>query len=257
MSSFPLHSALTFAILLCLVNTGQAQTADDQQPVGVAIVELFTSQGCSSCPPADVVLRKLDTVAQERGLAVHCLSFHVDYWNRLGWEDPYSSPIYSQRQRAYAVARQSRRVYTPQMIVNGSTEFNGSNQVKAQAAISKSLAEKPTAKIELDIESDAAAELVTVGYRTEGELASRLLHIALVQPSAANSVPRGENAGRDLSHANVVRAFKSMGLSESDGSVQLRVPSDMSLANAKIIAYIQDPKTLAIVGATSSPAANR
>ena len=103
-----------------------ARKADEQrQRTGVAVVELFTSQGCSSCPPADTALQQVERVAKERNLRVYCLSFHVDYWNRLGWNDPYSHADYSARQATYAAKKTDNNLYTPQMIVNGTDEFVG------------------------------------------------------------------------------------------------------------------------------------
>lgn len=102
-----------------------------QQPSAVAVVELFTSQGCSSCPPADRVLQAIHENASTNELPVHVLSFHVDYWNHLGWEDPYSSPVCTLRQKRYAVSMGSKRIFTPQMIVNGTVSFVGSDSARA------------------------------------------------------------------------------------------------------------------------------
>ena len=119
----------------------------------VAVVELFTSQGCSSCPPADALLRKIHEYAEENKLPVYVLSFHVDYWNRLGWTDPYSDPTYTQRQRAYARHFGTDRVYTPQMIVGGEREFVGSNGKQAGVALQESLQASARVKVSVEVTS--------------------------------------------------------------------------------------------------------
>ena len=104
------------------------QQSDNETGTPFAVVELFTSEGCSSCPPADNLLGEIVKDAQKGQQRVYCLSFHVDYWNSLGWRDPYSDPAFSRRQREYARAFESVQVYTPQMVVNGSTGFVGSDR---------------------------------------------------------------------------------------------------------------------------------
>lgn len=218
---------------------------------GIAVVELFTSQSCNSCPPADAALRQVAEIASKRDLAVYVLSFHVDYWNRLGWSDPYSSDGFSKRQRQYASSVGSRRVYTPQMIVSGTTEFVGSNKAKAYAAINASLKEKPTNVVELTVDRSSAPANVTVSYMVTGDTSGQVLNIALVNSPPANKVPRGENAGRSLSHVNVVRAFETTSLRDATGKVKLELPSRMTTENARIIAYVQDETSLQITGAAA------
>lgn len=220
---------------------------------GIAVVELFTSQGCSSCPPADSVLRQLESVAAKRDLAVHALSFHVDYWNRLGWKDPYSSEAFSNRQRAYASASGSRRIYTPQMIVNGDTEFVGSNRKQAQVAVTSALAQSADATIELAPSGDDSSRTLSVDYSVDGPIDGRVLNVALVQTPPANKVPRGENAGRVLGHVNVVRSFITVALGEAAGTAKLELPENLDTTETSLIAYVQNPRTLAISGAVSVP----
>ncbi|MEM9368557.1 MAG: DUF1223 domain-containing protein [Planctomycetota bacterium] len=226
------------------VSQPQARTA-----TGVAVVELFTSQGCSSCPPADEVLREIDRIARERNLPVYALSFHVDYWNRLGWDDPYSQPQFTTRQQAYARSRQSTRVYTPQMIVGGSTEFVGSNQALATRAINQSLKRDALVRVAVEARPDSTTKGITVDYELAGPTRGKLLNVALVDTPTENPVPRGENAGRSLSHVNVVRAFETVKLEKNTGRLDLSPPPDLRLTDATVLAYVQDPDSLAIVGA--------
>lgn len=219
---------------------------------GIAVVELFTSQGCSSCPPADATLQTIATVASKSQLPVHVLSFHVDYWNRLGWNDPYSDAAYSQRQRAYASARKSNRIYTPQMIVNGTTEFLGSDRTKAHQAISQSLGRRVTVGVKIRVQRDQTKHQIKIQYDVSGNIQGSVLNLAAVQTPEANSIPRGENSGRKLSHVNVVRAFDTIPLQQQSGTTDLVVPSELDLSDLSLIAYVQHPDTLAVLGAARS-----
>lgn len=222
------------------------------QATGVAVVELFTSQGCSSCPSADAALRQIASVAEQGNLQVYTLSFHVDYWSHLGWKDPYSDPAYSNRQRAYASATGSKRIYTPQMIVSGTTEFVGSDKAKAHAAITKSLSQRPSSTVKLKVIENAMTDRVTVQYDVTGAIAGTVLNVALVQSPQPNKVLRGENIGRELGYVNVVRAFETLPLIQSSGTVKLEIPDDVDAGTAMVIAYVQNPKSLGITAAAST-----
>lgn len=217
---------------------------------GIAVVELFTSQGCSSCPSADEVLQQIAAVAQRGDLPVYTLSFHVDYWNRLGWNDPYSAAAYSGRQRAYASAMNSRRIYTPQMIVNGTNEFVGSNRALANDAVTRSLKVPASSAVRIKVDRDDASGDLGVTYQVDDSARGRLLHLAIVDSPKPNSVPRGENAGRSLSHVNVVRAFESVSISSGTGIAEIHLSEASRQADVRCIAYVQDPATLSIIGAT-------
>lgn len=219
---------------------------------GVAVVELFTSQGCSSCPPADETLQQIAVAARSNDLPVYTLSFHVDYWNRLGWTDPYSDPTYTKRQQAYARAIRSTRIYTPQMIVNGTTEFVGSHRSKANDAIKQALLEPAAVDVTIQIERNENLHAIVVEYQIGDGVIGQLLHLAVVHSPDANSVPRGENIGRELAHVNVVRAFESVRITEPAGSIEIAVTQELDLAKALVIAYIQNPQTRTIMGATAS-----
>ena len=215
------------------------------------VVELFTSQGCSSCPPADELLARIDEWSNGSGVPVYCLSFHVDYWNRLGWNDPYSSQQFSARQRAYARAFESDRVYTPQMIVNGEEEFVGSQGGDATEALKRALKREPKYTIELQARpSDDGSALIQ--YRITGNEPGRVLNIALVQKGVENDVPRGENAGRALAHVNVVRSLKTVLLDEPSGEVVINLPKELKYADVHVVAYVQHRHTLQIHGASTA-----
>jgi hypothetical protein len=212
---------------------------------GFAVVELFTSEGCSSCPPAD---RALAQLADEYPGQVYVLGFHVDYWNRLGWKDIYSDASYTQRQKEYAERFRLESIYTPEAVVNGQKEFVGSDRQKLQSAVKAELA--ATTNNSLGLTTGTKGNNVTVQYTIKGSnvtTAGAMLHTALVQSMASSQVLGGENRGLSLQHVNVVRDFQSVPLknaktsgSETSGKVELTIPGGLTAKDCKVIAYIQD-----------------
>lgn len=182
------------------------------------VVELFTSEGCSSCPPADELLAKLDKTQLIAGVEIIPLEFHVDYWNELGWTDPFSSSLFSERQNSYARAFGNGRIYTPQMVVDGGAEFVGSNSGRAYEAIRRA-AHVPKATIHLmrsREEGEATKRSVSLRIQIQG-LASVVredtaeILLVITEDGLSSKVLRGENAGRRLSHTGVVRRLDVIG----------------------------------------------
>jgi hypothetical protein len=219
-----------------------------------AVVELFTSEGCSSCPPADQHLADIEADARSRHKNVFALSFHVDYWNYLGWQDPFSDARYSERQKLYAEALSGGQLYTPQMVVNGREEFVGSARAKASDAIDRVL-QQPSA-LSITVTPKLAARALEVGYRIQGNTHNAVLHLALTQPALGVTVSRGENAGRTLTHRGVVRALESGVLDgETTGSIRLEMPAGVEPEKAALVVFVADRQTQAMLGATSLPLA--
>ena len=213
------------------------------------VVELFTSQGCSSCPPADRALANLVEWSEQQELPVYFLSFHVDYWNQLGWTDPYSDGRFTQRQRDYVDVLKNRRPYTPQMIVNGKSEFIGAREQHAKEVIAAALSELPQAAIELNAKVSDRGSAIDVEYEVRGLLEDSILNLALIEPLAENPVSSGENAGRSLSHAHVVRAYKSTSIErKARGRLTLRMPKGVAPESVRLIGYSQDRSTHRITG---------
>ncbi|OAV43021.1 hypothetical protein A3850_000230 [Lewinella sp. 4G2] len=208
---------------------------------GIAVLELFTSQGCSSCPSAD---RLLGELAREEG--VLALSFHVDYWNYLGWEDPFSSPWYSARQRDYTDQLRSR-TYTPQLVVNGRKETVGSREkeVRALVAAAKQVP-LPLAFGTTSVERRGDELRVQYQLATVGE--DLRVSAALVQTEAHSSVNRGENRGRELSHVNVVRALEHEP-ARKEGTIELSVPEGLNTDGLEVVLLAQRTTDQRIVGA--------
>ncbi len=236
---------------------GNARSAKDGEKTGkpVAVVELFTSEGCSSCPPADKNLQRISELVSE-GRNVIPLSFHVDYWNELGWVDPFSQEEFSVRQRDYAVAMKRKGVYTPQMIVNGVYEFNGSNKALSDKAIELALNRVVKHSVDLKVTASGrkgagiplSYRVATLSPDTDDE-SDYVLNVVVVTDSETVSVPRGENGGRELSHVWVVKSLQSLPLSSASGTVEVDA-AIIQKNHTRLVAYVQSKATREITGAS-------
>jgi hypothetical protein len=208
-----------------------------------AVIELFTSQGCSSCPPADALLTWL---SGEPGVIP--LSFHVDYWNYIGWTDPFSSADWSARQRSYARVSRAAQVYTPQAVVNGETQFVGSNERTARAEIRKALDRPADVRVGLERKGDSIlVEASPLRRPTPGPL---VVLLAEFEVKTETAVRRGENGGRKLRNDFVVRRLEKIGV--LDGSTAFRQTVAVAPAAGRGIAVLaQDPRTMRIHGASA------
>ena len=192
-----------------VVGAGRSNIATtNRAPV---VIELFTSEGCSSCPPADALLQKLDAQPYPAAELI-VLSEHVDYWNRIGWTDPYSSRFYSERQSAYENRLHIDEPYTPQMIVDGTREFVGSNSQDAQEAIATTavVAKLAVRITDATVDGDTVRARIETGTLPAGARSPNVILIAALN-HAESQVAAGENSGRRLTHVAVVRAFKIAG----------------------------------------------
>jgi hypothetical protein len=212
-----------------------------------AVIELFTSEGCSSCPPADAVLTTLAEEAPSESVVT--LSFHVDYWNELGWHDPWSSPAHTARQEQYARALGGRGLYTPQMVVNGRDAFVGSDAAHARESVESLRGRRLPVALEGGVRAGGSG--VSVSVRARPMPSRAVLHVAAAEPRVVSQVARGENGGRTLHHTNVVRAFRTVVLDASEVEVALGLPRDLPAQRALIVAYLQHPRTMEVLGATT------
>lgn len=228
------------------------------------IVELFTSEGCSSCPPADAVLSQLETTQPVAGAEIIAMSEHVDYWNYIGWSDPFSSEAFSARQHAYAPVFGNDGVYTPQMVVDGQAELIGSNSGKARTAIAQA-AKFPKAEVRIISANDksvAANQAIRLKIGVEklprisaGDVAEILF--AITESNLSSQVVRGENTGRKLAHTSVVRELRSLGriddpnkLFETETSVILK--NDWKQQDLRAVVFVQERANKRILGAAAS-----
>ncbi|HUO34055.1 MAG TPA: DUF1223 domain-containing protein [Candidatus Acidoferrum sp.] len=223
------------------------------------LVELFTSEGCSDCPPADALLARLDHAQPVSSADVIVLSEHVDYWNNIGWNDPFSSHAYSERQDAYASSFHLWSVYTPQMVVDGRFQLVGSDERGAVSAIESASRDQ---KIRVALSSARWSSPNEVSLHVEADplpssvsSSSAELWIAAADDSDVSHVAAGENDGRTLCHVSVLRAFRRAGsVSRSagfSGDVNIALPSGHA-GNLRLIAVVQDPAPGPVYGLASS-----
>ena len=247
----PCLTAAAAAVLLSAYSAPPALTTG-AGPVPV-VVELFTSEGCSSCPAADAALRELETAQSVPGVEVIALGQHVDYWNRLGWKDPFSSPAFTQRQRDYAAGFGSGS-YTPQAVVNGQYELVGSRRQQLVQTIEQA-AQAPRATVSLQPAGNGSLT-VRVSQLPAGTPASEVA-LALTETGLSSQVGRGENAGRLLRHAAVVRALRPLGAVGSDGVfsaiVPLNLASQWNAQHLRAVVLVQEKASRHIVGVASLP----
>jgi hypothetical protein len=234
-------------LLLLAVLAGPASAADP-----VAVVELFTSEGCSSCPPADRLLSRIAAEPAARNGRLVCLAYHVDYWNRLGWPDRFSDAAFSARQRSYAEALGEARVFTPQAVVNGTRSLVGSDERGLRAAITSELERPAVAGLVLRIEPGENPGELRVRVRVDDTTPPAMVRVAVVEDGLVTRVQRGENAGRTLHHDCVVRAVDEGELTDGTVTVRLAVPSDLVVSRSRVVALVQDADTLRVLGAATA-----
>ena len=232
-----------------------AEPSRDDTPRSPVLVELFTSEGCSSCPPADALLERLDRSQQVSGADLIVLSEHVDYWNDIGWKDPYSSHEYSERQSAYAAQFGLGSIYTPQMIVDGHFEFVGSDERRAKAAIQNAT---KVMKTPVSISSRLSDEKMTVFHIETGPLPSSStaesagIFLAIADDSDESHVSRGENAGRTLKHVAVLRNLIRIGAVDKSAGFSREMKLDLNgkdQRNLRVAVIVQEADAGRVWGA--------
>jgi len=236
------------------------------------LVELFTSEGCSDCPPADSVLEKLIATQPIAGVEIIGLGQHVDYWDQLGWKDRFSSAALTNRQRIYSGRFNLESIYTPQIVVDGRAQLVGSDGKAAAQAIARALAAK-RGLVRIDIDSDVGRPFQ--GRRDDtGEPKRVALHVtvsdlpplgrgehadiivAITEDHLRSSVTRGENHGRTLTHAAVVRSMTTIGqATEGAGSARAEIPiaADWQRDQLKVVAFVQEQRGRAILASAATP----
>ena len=248
-------SLLLFATGL-LPHFATGQTSGPQRPGSSVIVELFTSEGCSSCPPADAVLRQINLKQTSAGQLIVGISEHVTYWNSLGWKDPFSSPEFTERQTVYASHLSPEGPYTPQMVVNGREQFVGGDVNALQKALRD---EARRAHLELNIlSSTLSSSGLDVKFSIAGVTSRPLDIVAVVTDDADQStVLRGENGGRLLQHVSVarsmVRAATVKGATQQ--SIHIAFPDGFHLDSGSghhLILFAQEQHQGAIEGAATT-----
>jgi hypothetical protein len=241
-------------------NTPQAEgVRADRAPV---IVELFTSEGCSSCPPADALLSKLETNQPIGDAQIIGFEEHVDYWNQDGWVDPFSSPEWTFRQREYVDRFRGNSPFTPQMIVDGRSQLVGNNEKDARASI-RAAADRAKRPMEVKAEAAAAGNAQRYDVRVAasagtGDQEPADVWIAVTESGLGMDVTSGENAGRNLQHGAILRSLHKIGsVSGKDSATftakpEVHFKSSWKKENLQVIVFLQERKSLRILGAAST-----
>jgi hypothetical protein len=236
--------------------------ARNGEPVPV-LVELFTSEGCSSCPPADQVLTNLMEKQPVAGAEIITLAEHVDYWNRLGWTDPYSTASSTQRQYDYAELFGGDSVYTPQMVVDGKLQFVGSDLDKARESIARA-ADSAKASVHISrtnsMTSDKPADVsvqVRIDNLAEVDSSNAQVILAVTESKLSSNVTDGENAGHKLLHSSVVRNLSVIGQIDKDSKRDFNATTLISIDknwkkdNLRLIVFLQDKSSHQVLGASA------
>jgi hypothetical protein len=245
------YKILLFAVLLLgatlAISAFRSSSPKQAAPTenGFAVVELFTSEGCSSCPPADELVAKI--LKEDKDKPVYILAYHVDYWNHLGWKDPFSSAQYSERQRNYARLLKLESVYTPQIVVNGRTEFVGSQEGSLRNAIHTGLQKTTSDQLTFN-HASINGDKLNIQYQTNGNTVNKELVIVIVQKYAQTDVKHGENGGHILSHVNIVRSLTNISLKENC-NITVKLPQGYNSNAWEAIGFIQNISTGQILSA--------
>ena len=240
------------------VQTPNAQATGAREPV---VVELFTSEGCSTCPPADALLAELDARQPLGSAEVIALEEHVDYWDEQGWIDPFSSAAWTARQNEYVGTLHNGNPYTPQMVVDGVEGFVGGRGGTARQAIEKASAIK---KSKVEISEVSPVQNKSASFKVSVEKLSSIAHkdtaeiiLVITESGLHSSVKAGENKGKELQHAPVVRALKVIGVMGKNGEEgftaqpAMKLDSKWNLENLRAVVFVQERKSRRILGAAA------
>lgn len=228
--------------ILGVTNLTEKDTVADSKKV---VLELFTSQGCSSCPPADRLLKEV------KSDDVIVLSYHVDYWNYIGWKDPFSTAEFTEKQRKYGSKFYSSTIYTPQVVVNGKEHFVGSDATKLKRKITSY--SKGTSNEKINILSPKIEDnYITFNYNFEGEVTNENLRVVLVINERKTSVKRGENRNRELVNNNIVVAEQQFKVKDTKGNGRLKLPDVVNNNDDLSLVLILQNDNLDIITAAQS-----
>jgi hypothetical protein len=237
-------------LLLTVFTSCTVQAVGKSLPVSVAptvktgmqplLVELFTSEGCASCPPAEELLAKYQNEQPFENAEIITLAFHVDYWDYIGWKDKYASPLFTQRQRIYDRKFRTGKIYTPQMVVDGDIEFIGSREKDAIKAFKKA-AKINKAMINLSHDDDS----LSIGISGLSSKYSSTLFVAIAEDNLSSDIRDGENSGRNLTHLSVVRRLIGAARipaesSEFEFKQGIQLEPDWKRENTKLVVFVQE-----------------
>jgi hypothetical protein len=261
-------AAVAFLVLMVrrpdLAHSATSEMKNDPAPSAApdpastpVLVELFTSEGCSSCPPADALLSRLDRTQPVRGANIIALEEHVDYWDRLGWKDPFSSEAATARQTEYGEAFGGHQVYTPQMIVDGRAEFVGSSDTDALRAI-RSASQTPKPAVQLSWEKGDTLAIHVEPLKNAGQHDGQQLFLVIAESMLHSDVKRGENAGRALEHNGVVRELLPLGKIDAapagfSSTFTVHPAREWNRSNLRAVVIVQERSSHQVLAAAAIP----
>ena len=243
---------MTRSLLLLLFMFPLLPAADSVQPARTPVlVELFTSEGCSTCPPADKLLAKLDELQPVAGVTVIALEEHVDYWDHQGWRDPFSSADFTARQQRYAGLLHIESPYTPEMVIDGRSEFVGNDSQRALRELS-SAAQSPKTPVHIVVK-DKAADRILLTVNVDATKGSGDVLLAIAETGLASDVARGENAGRNVKHSAVVRKLSTIGKLKSgepfSAEPVVKLAKQWKPENLRAVVFVEDGASRKVLGA--------
>ena len=232
-------TVFTVSLLTISFSTSKLKEQVKKSQDGFALVELFTSEGCSSCPPADAILEEIQKKYSDRNVVI--LGYHVDYWDKLGWKDIFSNAEFTERQNYYADIFRLNSIYTPQVVVNGKKEFVGSNKSKLITSIDEQLDEKQATSVKLKATQNTSGKIEVNCSTNENNSKDDQLILLLVQKMATNKINRGENEGRTLHHINIVREITY--LKPTNKETIFTLTPDLKKEDVFVAGFIQDKRS--------------
>ena len=248
-----MRSLISVCILLVVFGATTSRSLAQKAGRTPVLVELFTSEGCDTCPPADKYLQRLLQEQPIEGVEIIAMAEHVDYWNRLGWTDPFSSELFSKRQQDYARVFKRDSVYTPQIIVNGTRELRGKDGMTPLAEAAKDASGIIRLNIETATENNLSLDIkiTKLPLVTSGDHA--VVMVAVTEDELISNVLRGENGGRKLTHMAIVRMLRSVG--EASGkqtilSADIALEKNWKRDDLSVVAFVQEANTRRVLAAT-------
>jgi hypothetical protein len=244
-------SRLAIIFLITLVSFKGIQAQSDTKSLGASpvIVELYTSEGCSSCPPADEAMIELQAEYRKLQQPVYFIAFHVDYWNYLGWKDPFSSASYTARQREYGRYFSLNSIYTPQTIINGKLELVGSKKEQIRKYIDKELTKSAVVSLIILPQLSENATSIIIKYTVDGNATGAEIHFMLIEKLATTNVRAGENAGSRLDHINIVKQWQHTSCKAS-GTYEFKLDEKLDPSKFKLVAFIQSNADKSLLAAS-------
>ncbi len=239
-----MKSILKIVLLIQMMMGVAMVRAQEASPYPTVLIELFSSEGCSSCPEADAFLKELITISDSNNAPVFCLDYHVDIWNKSGWVDRFSDTAFSRRQREYMVKSGQPAMFTPMMFVNGGGALPGGAKKEVAKLINQNMSGVPKASLLTRAGYVAQTNKLIVSYEIAGETDSCVLSLVLAYKEITSEITGGENKGKTLVHHQTAKVWKEFAIGPGKkGKIEMDLPTDVPLSNLMLISFVQHVPT--------------